>query len=246
MHRDAHVVGGELVLRRRLHRDADLAVAEHRVEQRAQHRGRGDDDHLLDVEDERADVPGLVLVRHRQRVRLGADAGHHRHQAARDVADADRQHDDRERRLAEDRPDDDALEADAEQRHRQHRRGKASQNGQPSSVISAEADERAEHHQLAVREADRLGRLVDQHEAERDQAVDAALRDAADDDLQCLHGSPRVGRGTAERPERVLVEFVSANPTGPLTAAQGRHAGYGDSLARLLDFAGHRVGRSTT
>ena len=47
----------------------------------------------------------------------------------------------------------------------------------------------------------------------------------------------------AERPERVLVEFVSANPTGPLTAAQGRHAGYGDSLARLLTFAGHRVER---
>ena len=41
----------------------------------------------------------------------------------------------------------------------------------------------------------------------------------------------------------MLVEFVSANPTGPLTAAQGRHAGYGDSLARLLDLAGHRVER---
>ncbi len=51
------------------------------------------------------------------------------------------------------------------------------------------------------------------------------------------------GRGTPERPEHVLVEFVSANPTGPLTAAQGRHAGYGDSLARLLALAGHRVGR---
>ena len=32
--------------------------------------------------------------------------------------------------------------------------------------------------------------------------------------------------------ERVLVEFVSANPTGPLTAAGGRHAAYGDSVAR--------------
>ena len=51
------------------------------------------------------------------------------------------------------------------------------------------------------------------------------------------------GRGAPERPERILVEFVSANPTGPLTAAQGRHAGYGDSLARLLALAGHRVER---
>ena len=41
----------------------------------------------------------------------------------------------------------------------------------------------------------------------------------------------------------VAVEFVSANPTGPLTAAGGRHAAYGDSLARILESAGHRVER---
>jgi arginyl-tRNA synthetase len=51
------------------------------------------------------------------------------------------------------------------------------------------------------------------------------------------------GGGTAARPERVLIEFVSANPTGPLTAASGRHAAYGDALARLLEFAGHEVSR---
>ena len=39
------------------------------------------------------------------------------------------------------------------------------------------------------------------------------------------------------------VEFVSANPTGPITIASGRHAAYGDSLARILEFAGHRVER---
>ena len=42
-------------------------------------------------------------------------------------------------------------------------------------------------------------------------------------------------------PERVLVEFVSANPTGPLTAASGRHAAYGDALSRLLVATGHEV-----
>jgi arginyl-tRNA synthetase len=42
---------------------------------------------------------------------------------------------------------------------------------------------------------------------------------------------------------RVDVEFVSANPTGPLTAASGRHAAYGDALARVLGFAGHAVVR---
>ena len=41
----------------------------------------------------------------------------------------------------------------------------------------------------------------------------------------------------------MLVEFVSANPTGPLTVAGGRHAAFGDSLARVLEFAGHDVER---
>ena len=44
-------------------------------------------------------------------------------------------------------------------------------------------------------------------------------------------------------PERVLVEFVSANPTGPITVAAGRHAAYGDSLCRILELAGHEVER---
>ncbi len=39
------------------------------------------------------------------------------------------------------------------------------------------------------------------------------------------------------------MEFVSANPTGPITVAAGRHAAYGDALCRILDFAGHSVER---
>jgi arginyl-tRNA synthetase len=51
------------------------------------------------------------------------------------------------------------------------------------------------------------------------------------------------GSGTAAERERIVIEFVSANPTGPVTAASGRHAAYGDALARLLEFAGHDVSR---
>ena len=40
-----------------------------------------------------------------------------------------------------------------------------------------------------------------------------------------------------------MVEFVSANPTGPLHAGHGRGAAYGDSLARLLERTGHDVSR---
>ena len=55
----------------------------------------------------------------------------------------------------------------------------------------------------------------------------------------------RLGRpsGADAASERFNVEFVSANPTGPLTAAGGRHAAYGDSVARVLEFAGHLVER---
>ncbi|QYJ14929.1 Arginine--tRNA ligase [Rubrobacter xylanophilus DSM 9941] len=41
----------------------------------------------------------------------------------------------------------------------------------------------------------------------------------------------------------INVEFVSANPTGPLHVAHGRHAAYGDALARILEAAGRRVSR---
>jgi len=51
------------------------------------------------------------------------------------------------------------------------------------------------------------------------------------------------GGASAAPSLRVNVEFVSANPTGPLTAASGRHAAYGDALARVLEFAGHDVVR---
>src|SRR5690606_21835885 len=50
------------------------------------------------------------------------------------------------------------------------------------------------------------------------------------------YGRSDVGAGT-----RVMVEYVSANPTGPVHAGHARGAVYGDSLARLLRFVGHDV-----
>ena len=51
------------------------------------------------------------------------------------------------------------------------------------------------------------------------------------------------GGGGADPAERILLEFVSANPTAQLVAASGRHAAYGDSLARILKHHGHTVSR---
>lgn len=54
---------------------------------------------------------------------------------------------------------------------------------------------------------------------------------------------PEWGRGDLGAGTRVLVEFVSSNPTGPLHIGHGRGAVLGDSLCRLLDIAGFDVGR---
>jgi arginyl-tRNA synthetase len=43
--------------------------------------------------------------------------------------------------------------------------------------------------------------------------------------------------------EPVLLEFVSVNPTGPMTVAHGRHAAYGDSLARIMEASGRWTSR---
>ena len=51
------------------------------------------------------------------------------------------------------------------------------------------------------------------------------------------------GRGTAIHPRRINVEFVSANPTGPLTVGNARGAFVGDVLSRVLEAAGHEVTR---
>lgn len=55
--------------------------------------------------------------------------------------------------------------------------------------------------------------------------------------------SPDYGDGNLGENKKVLIEFVSANPTGPLTVAHARSAAYGDSLARLLESQGFNVDR---
>jgi arginyl-tRNA synthetase len=64
------------------------------------------------------------------------------------------------------------------------------------------------------------------------EALRVVLRAGAD------YGRVAVGRGTA-----VNVEYVSANPTGPMHVGHGRGAVFGDALANLLDFAGFKVTR---
>ena len=51
------------------------------------------------------------------------------------------------------------------------------------------------------------------------------------------------GKTTSRKGQRVQIEFVSANPTGPLTVGHGRNAVLGDTIARLLEWTGASVDR---
>jgi arginyl-tRNA synthetase len=51
------------------------------------------------------------------------------------------------------------------------------------------------------------------------------------------------GRRVAEAGRRLNIEYVSANPTGPINVVSGRHAAVGDAIANLLEATGHEVTR---
>jgi arginyl-tRNA synthetase len=71
--------------------------------------------------------------------------------------------------------------------------------------------------------------------------ADGALADAVDAGLAAPEGWAR--SAVAVRPRSVNVEFVSANPTGPLTIGNARGAFVGDLLCRVLEAGGQRVTR---
>jgi arginyl-tRNA synthetase len=60
---------------------------------------------------------------------------------------------------------------------------------------------------------------------------------------EILAGGESFGAGGADPRERIVVEFVSANPTGPMHVGHARNAAYGDALSRLLVMHGHEVTR---
>ncbi len=93
-------------------------------------------------------------------------------------------------------------------------------------------------------------RVVSDGLAERAEAagpgfVNLWLPDAwlADGVRQIGEAGEAFGSASAVERQRIQVEMVSANPTGPVTVATARNGAYGDAVARLLAFAGHDVER---
>jgi arginyl-tRNA synthetase len=110
---------------------------------------------------------------------------------------------------------------------------RAGREGRPPREIAEEIATRVEEGGLAGAEVAGPG-FVNLRVS--DEWLAAAL-------VEVLEGGEAYGGGSAGASERVQVEMVSANPTGPLTVAHARNGAYGDSVARLLAFAGHNVER---
>jgi arginyl-tRNA synthetase len=106
--------------------------------------------------------------------------------------------------------------------------------GEPPRAVAA---------RLGDKLGDRLGETVERVEIAGPGFLNLFMADRwyLDTVAALLEAGADYGAGTGG--EHVNLEFVSANPTGPITIASARHAAYGDSLARILDRVGHRVER---
>ena len=138
---------------------------------------------------------------------------------------------------------------------------------QPAPAFALEPPRQAEHGDFACNAALLLGKRLRQPPRAVAERLVAALGDAgglvaraevagpgfvnlwiSDDEwrrglVEILKAGPAFGRSDAGAGTSVQVEFVSANPTGPLTLGHGRQAVLGDCIARLLEAVGHRVTR---
>ncbi len=136
----------------------------------------------------------------------------------------------------------------------------------PASAVTVERTREAEHGEFASNVALRLAKSARRNPRELAGAILAALPpnpllaraevagagfinfhlapEAYARELAALHArGPAYGESTLGAGERVLLEFVSANPTGPLHVGHGRQAAYGATLANMLAAVGYSVER---
>jgi arginyl-tRNA synthetase len=135
----------------------------------------------------------------------------------------------------------------------------------PGAVV-VERTRDAQHGDFATNVAMRLSKVARRNPHELAQAIVAALpsnplvaktevagagfinffltADAYGSELASIHElGEAYGRSNLGRGERVMVEFVSANPTGPLHVGHGRQAAYGATLSNILSAVGFDIAR---
>ena len=111
-----------------------------------------------------------------------------------------------------------------------------------SKVIKRPAPEIATELADALRSSD-AGELIDKAEAAGPGFVNISFSSKAIlDFMRSVIGSQELpAKGFVEDKRKILLEYVSANPTGPLSVAHARQAAIGDSLVRIMRYAGHNV-----
>ena len=137
---------------------------------------------------------------------------------------------------------------------------------QPASIISLDRPKQAQHGDYSVSAALQLAKPLKRSAREIAQELVAAipssdwlaaaevagpgfinlrLRSAAKQFTvkTVLAQRERYGHGVRGQSQPVVVEFVSANPTGPLHVGHGRQAALGDAISALLESQGYRVAR---
>jgi len=135
-----------------------------------------------------------------------------------------------------------------------------------AGAVVVERTRDAQHGDFATNVAMRLAKAARRNPRELAQAIIAALpanpfiaktevagagfinffltTDAYARELASVHElGDRYGRSNLGRGERVMVEFVSANPTGPLHVGHGRQAAYGATLSNILSAVGFDIAR---
>jgi len=90
-----------------------------------------------------------------------------------------------------------------------------------------------------------ISTLIEQPRVDGPGFINFRLKQGTKTDVvrQVLQAGKAYGRAHKDRPTSVQVEFVSANPTGPLHVGHGRQAALGDALASLIEAQGDRVTR---
>jgi arginyl-tRNA synthetase len=112
-------------------------------------------------------------------------------------------------------------------------------------VLAKDAGKKPRHLAEAIAEKLRADDLVAKADIAGPGFINLTLKPAAW--LAELHNAvllgPRYGQSDIGRGEPINVEYVSANPTGPMHVGHGRGAVFGDALASLLAFTGFKVTR---
>ncbi len=134
------------------------------------------------------------------------------------------------------------------------------------AVVVLDRPKNADHGDFATNVALQLARQVGKKPRDAAEAIVAALAPNADIARTDIAGpgfinftlaaesrfvvvgeiqraGPAFGRGTTGAGGKIMVEFVSANPTGPLHVGHGRQAALGDAISSLLEWQGWQVTR---